>query len=291
MKRLLILTLFISYVIHGQVPQQTSYQIELQKSIDYYSVSLFNKAKENLIQLLYSGIDSVDEAEIRYHLGLCSYYEGKKNSAIQQWEKMASKYPNHQRSKEVRNFVQSYIKEKEDIFNSEIENIEFIAELEHGLRFWTPIAANEKLFWGDLKEPLTALKYYSELFSKYEEPNKQFKILYFRFRLLGGFNQDNFGYKNSPKSGQLAQNTYRSESQQLLEKLETLVKDKNDPNYGLLIQANYLWALKLSDSKLFGRVKTNGFSKEYFNKVISLTDHQPTNIYRTFSQHWLKVAN
>jgi len=73
MKRLLILTLFISHVIYGQVPQQESYQIELQKSIDYYSVNLFNKAKENLIQLLYSGIDSVDEAEIRYHLGLCSY--------------------------------------------------------------------------------------------------------------------------------------------------------------------------------------------------------------------------
>ena len=107
---------------------------------------------------------------------------------------------------------------------------------------------------------------------------------------MAGFNQDNFGYKNS-QSGQLAQNTYRSESQQLLEKLETLVKDKNDPNYGLLIQANYLWALKLSDSKLFGRVKINRFSKEYFNKVISLTDHQPTNIYRTFSQHWLKVVN
>ena len=203
---------------------------------------------------------------------------------------MASKYPNHQRSKEVRNFVQSYIKEKEDIFTSEIENIEFKTELEHGLLFWTPITTNEKLFWGDLKEPLTAMKYYSELLSKYEEPNKQFKILYFRFRLLGGFNQDNFGYKNS-QSGQLAQNTYRSESQQLLEKLETLVKDKNDPNYGLLIQANYLWALKLSDSKLFGRVKINRFSKEYFNKVISLTDHQPTNIYRKFSQHWLKVVN
>jgi|TARA_Y100000310_G_scaffold224548_1_gene226433 hypothetical protein len=26
-------------------------------------------------------------------------------------------------------------------------------------------------------------------------------------------------------------------------------------------------------------------------KVISLTDHQPTNIYRTFSEHWLKVGN
>ena len=54
MKRLLILTLFISHVIYGQVPQQESYQIELQKSIDYYSGNLFNKAKENLIQLLYS---------------------------------------------------------------------------------------------------------------------------------------------------------------------------------------------------------------------------------------------
>ena len=89
---------------------------------------------------------------------------------------MASKYPNHQRSKEVRNFVQSYIKEKEDIFTLEIENIELKTELEHSFLFWTPITANEKLFWGDLKKPLTALKYYSELLNKYEDPNKNFTI-------------------------------------------------------------------------------------------------------------------
>ena len=293
--RLIILLLIINSFLWGQISSKSSYDIELQKAIDYYSVNLIDKAKANLIELLYSGVESADEAEIRYHLGLCSYFQGDKQSAINQWEKMGKKYPSHRRTDQVREFVQTYIAEKEQLFDYNLEIIQFNSELRHSLWFWTPINPNEKFYGGELKEPGMAYKYYSELFNKYDDPEKKFLILYYKFRLLSGYNNDNYGYKNEVKLNnpreELVQNVYKNECQDILNSLEQLILDIDNPNIkNKLIESNYLWALKLSDSKLFStNVKVNQESEIYFNKVINLTSDNTTNIYRTFSKHWLKI--
>ena len=70
--------------------------------------------------------------------------------------------------------------------------------------------------------------------------------------------------------------------------MEEQVTDETDQNYGKLIQAYYLWAIKTSDSEFFtGKVKVNKLSKPYFEKVIEMSEGDQNNIYRTFSQHWL----
>ena len=75
----------------------------------------------------------------------------------------------------------------------------------------------------------------------------------------------------------------------ILAKMKDLINDEIDPNYARFIQAYYLWGIKTSDSKLFsGKVKVNKTSRPYFERVIKLTENNENNIYRIFSQHWLK---
>ena len=68
------------------------------------------------------------------------------------------------------------------------------------------------------------------------------------------------------------------------------IDDHSSSYKNKLIQTNYLWALKLSGSELFtANVKVNDESKIIFEKVIELTSTNETDIYRTFSKHWLKI--
>ena len=70
--------------------------------------------------------------------------------------------------------------------------------------------------------------------------------------------------------------------------MEEIITDEADLNYSQLVQVYYLWGVKKSGSKLFsGRVKVNKDSKPLFKKVIELTENNPNNIYRIFSEHWL----
>ena len=160
------------------------------------------------------------------------------------------------------------------------------------LLFWTPIPLNEKLFWGDLKNPKGALEYYSKLINKYDAPNKKFQLLYHSFLIRAGFNSNNYGFKNqknAPGNANLPSSTsHASAVKSLIATMEKLITDEADPNYGQLVQVYYLWGVKKSGSKLFsGRVKVNKDSRLLFKKVIELTENNPNNIYRIFSEHWL----
>jgi len=295
----LIILININGFLFSQTSTKTSFTIELEKAIDFYSVDLFDKAKENLIELLYSGIELVDEAEVRFHLGLCSYFQGDNKSAIIQWEKMAKKYPSHKRTSEVRNFVQSYTSEKEAIWDRNLNIVQFNKELDHSLWFWSPINPNEKFFGDELKDPYVAYRYYNSMYNKHTDPRMRFYILYYKFRLVSGYNNNSYGFKNeidemkNLQRYKIVQDAYKRESQEILNTLEKLLNEIDDHSSSYknkLIQTNYLWALKLSGSELFtANVKVNDESKIIFEKVIELTSTNETDIYRTFSKHWLKI--
>jgi len=297
MKGLLSIILFVTLVPAQQNETDNQFNKELQRAVDYYNVSLFEDSKRMLIDLLYSDAGRNHEAEIRYHLGVLSFYEGNVENALIQWKKLINEFPSYSRSKEISRLLGNYLSDKEGDELYREENFEYSQDLKQARLFWTPIYPNRKLFWGDLKDPEEAGKYYTRLIKKYDDPKKKFTFTYYKFLLLAGFNSDFYGYKNelggkheevATKLAQLRQNAFKTSCVELLNQLEELVTDERDVNYSLLVQANYLWAIRLSGSKLFsGKVKINEESKPYFNKVIELTEGQPNNIYRTFSKHWL----
>lgn len=298
----LVLIIFVPLVLIGQtnsLPQ--SVQEKINQAIDYYDVSLFEDSKKLLLELLHSEEGKNDEAEIRYQLGLASFYDGNINDARIQWKQIILKYPTHERSRQLNRIMSNYISssEEKEIFRE--EEFEYSDDLRQVFRFWTPIPLNEKLFWGDLKDPQTAIDYYNKLIEKYDDPIKKFQLLYYTFLIYAGINDDGFGYKNHMAGntgfGLKKTNTnYVANDFQtgqtvnfILKRMEEQVTDETDPNYGNLIQAYYLWAIKTSDSAFFsGKVKVLPLSKPFFEKVIEMTEGDENNIYRTFSQHWLQ---
>jgi tetratricopeptide (TPR) repeat protein len=297
----LVLIIFVPLVLIGQtnsLPQ--SVQEKINQAKDYYDVSLYEDSKKLLLELLHSEEGKNNEAEIRYHLGLVSFYDGNINDARIQWKQVILKYPTHERSRQLNRIMANYISKSDENVMFREEEFEFGDDLRQVSRFWTPIPLNEKLFWGDLKDPQTAIDYYNKLIEKYDDPKKKFQLLYHTFLLHAGINADGFGYKNQgagtggfgiktkskpiPNDFLSGQNVHN-----ILKQMEEHVTDETDPNYGNLIQAYYLWAIKTSDSKFFsGKVKVLPLSKPYFEKVIEMTESNQNNIYRTFSQHWLQ---
>jgi len=295
----LILIILVPLVLIGQTNNLSpTVQEKINQAKDCYDVSLFEKSKIILIELLHSEEGKNNEAEIRYHLGLASYYEGNINDARIQWNQVIRKYPTHERSRQLNRIMSNYISSTEENEMFKEEEFEFGDDLKQVFRFWTPIPLNEKLFWGDLKDPQTAIDYYNKLIEKYDDPKKKFQLLYYKCLLYAGINANDFGYKNlnvdtdfgiktqeknNPNDFQSGQNV-----QNILKQMEEQVTDETDQNYGKLIQAYYLWAIKTSDSEFFtGKVKVNKLSKPYFEKVIEMSEGDQNNIYRTFSQHWL----
>ncbi len=297
----LILIILVPLVLIGQTNNLSpTVQEKINQAKDCYDVSLFEKSKIILIELLHSEEGKNNEAEIRYHLGLASYYEGNINDARIQWNQVIRKYPTHERSRQLNRIMSNYISSTEENEMFKEEEFEFGDDLKQVFRFWTPIPLNEKLFWGDLKDPQTAIDYYNKLIEKYDDPKKKFQLLYYKCLLYAGINANDFGYKNLnvdtdfgikkqsviPTDFKFGQNVHN-----ILKQMEEQVTDETDQNYGKLIQAYYLWAIKTSDSEFFtGKVKVNKLSKPYFEKVIEMSEGDQNNIYRTFSQHWLNQS-
>jgi len=284
--KLFLLILFVPLVLFGQTNDMpTSVQEKIYQAKDYYDLSLYVDSKKLLLELLHSEEGKNSEAEIRYHLGLASYYQENFNDAQIQWSQVIKKYPRHERSRELNRIMSNYISSTDENEMFREEEFEYNKYKELSFRFWTPIAINEKLFWGDLKNPEDALDFYKKLIRNYDDPNKKFQLLYYSFLISAGFNSNDYGYKNQNTLDFKHSNNVKG----FINTMEKLITDEDDPNYGHLVQVYYLWGIKTSGSKLFsgGRVKINKESKPYFQKVIELTENKPTNIYRIFSEHWL----
>ena len=73
--KLIKIILIFSCVIFAQSKEKIPPKIqqEINRGIDYYNLSLYEESKKIFLDLLYSDEGKKYEAEIRYHLGLCSY--------------------------------------------------------------------------------------------------------------------------------------------------------------------------------------------------------------------------
>ena len=83
---------------------------------------------------------------------------------------------------------------------------------------------------------------------------------------------------------------HRTEVINILSEMEKLViKGVNDINYSTLIKAFYVAGVRISGFSIFtNKVKVNEDSKVFFEKVVELTAHDESNIYRLFASNWIK---
>ena len=292
MKLLLFILLFCSSPYsQSQDKIPPDIQQKINKAKDYYDISLFMESKKLLIELLHSEDGKKYEVEIRYHLGLASFYEEKYNSASNQWSQIIKKYPTSERAKQLNRIRSRKFREFSENETIRDEDFEFSDDDKTARLFWQPIPLNEKLFFGDLQNAETAVRFYEELIKKYDDPSKKFNFLSYLFLIYSGYNGSFYGYKNGDiESGKSNISDKDSEKKVIgiLSQMENFVGGEDDLNYSTLVQAYYLWAVRRSGSKVFsGKVKVNKNSKPYFEKVIKLTENNQNNIYRIFSQHWL----
>ena len=288
----LVLIIFVPLVLIGQtnsLPQ--SVQEKINQAKDYYDVSLYEDSKKLLLELLHSEEGKNNEAEIRYYLGLASYYEGNINDARIQWKQVILKYPTHERSRQLNRIMANYISSSEENEMFREEEFEYSQDRDRGRRFWTPIPLNEKLFWGELKDARRAIVYYNTLVDKYDDPKKKFQLLYIILLIHSGYNNDSYGYGSlnvGSEKTKFFNRGHLMNINNILNRMENQITDETDLNYGSLIQAYYLCGVKVSGSSLFsGKVIVNEKSKPFFEKVIEMTETSENNIYRLFSQHWL----
>ena len=298
MKFLLVSLLFCSsFYSQSKDEIPPNIQKEIDKGIDYYNLSLYDESKKIFLNLLYSDNGEKYEAEIRYHLGVSSFYEKKLADAKIQWKILIKKFPTNKHSKSLRRTADrwSSIKDEGDSFKE--ENREFLDEKNFGEYFWDSGKAEYKLIFGELKDPSVAVKYHEKLYEKYDDPNKKFEISLILFQLYSGINENKYGYKNQSTYGTaVSDDPYKSltlaaftqKTAEILNQMENNLTGEFDINNATFILANYLWAVRLSDSEFWSeKAKSNISSEPYFAKVITLTNVEPNNIYRLFSIMYL----
>ena len=176
--KLIKIILIFSCVIFAQSQDKIPPDIQqkIDKGIDYYNLSLYEESKKIFLDLLYSDEGKKYEAEIRYHLGVSSFYEKNFGDARIQWKILIKKFPTNKHSKSLRRTADrwSSIADEDDSYKE--ENIEFLEEKKFGEYFWDSGRAEYKLIFGELKDPSVAVKYHEKLYEKYDDPNKKFEI-------------------------------------------------------------------------------------------------------------------
>jgi len=292
MKLLLFILLFCSSTYsQSQDKIPPDIQQKINKAKDYYDISLFAESKKILVELLYSEEGKKYEAEIRYHMGIASYYEENYNSAFNQWNQIIKKYPTSEISKGINRIISSNFRQFSETDAIRDENFEYSEDFKTAMLFWKPIPLNKKLFFGDLQNRENAVKFYEELIKKYDDPSKKFNFLSHLFLLYSGYNGSYYGYRNGTyeKTGNnISDKDSEKKVIEILSQMESYISGVNDTNFSTLVQTYYLWGVRRSNSKIFsGKVKVNKHSKPYFEKVIELTENNRNNIYRIFSEHWL----
>ena len=298
MKFLLVILLFCSSSYsQSQDKIPANIQKKIDEAVDYYNLYLFDESKKLLLELLYSDEGEKYEAEIRYHLGIASHTEGLSRVAGKQWTILRKKYPTSSRAKEISRVFSTVMQEHQGDSLFEHESFEFREEIRYSNLFWNPKYATRKMFYGELIEPGRAVEYYEKLLNKYDDPDKKFIIAMRLFYLYAGFNHNGYGFNNQKSYGnntkgnkyaKYPNQTLKSESVRMLNRMESYVKDENDPNFSSLVESNYVFAVYLSDEQFLSeKIKTNVNSEPFFVKVVILTENTPNNLYRTFALLWL----
>ena len=291
-----VIVIIFPILLVGQDPNMSeNIQNIINQAKDYYDVSLFDDSKSILLKLLHSNEGKPFEAEIRYHLGLACWYSDNYSDAKIQWNKVITKFPTNKRSQELNRVFSNLTQSIDSTHYFREEEFEYGNDLQTGFLLWSPTYVNKKLLWSELKDAGRATTYYWGLIEKYDDPKKKFQFLYYLFLLESGYNSNHYGYGTAPLgSGPQTIDSRKRHHlismHNLLREMKAQITDESiDPNFSTLVQAYYVAGVKVSGSSfLMGSVKVNEDSKFFFEKVIEFTNDNEHNIYRIFSQHWLK---
>jgi|TARA_B100001964_G_C14188036_1_gene579616 hypothetical protein len=277
-------------------------QEKIDAARDYYSVSLFENAKRILVEQLRTDEGKEHEDEIRFHLGVASWYQSKhylmsdstravayNRDALGQWRIVIKKFPLSERTKELNRYFRNIDDTGYENSLMGQEQVGFNSEIEHSLRFWNPTFPDYKLQRELVEDPREALKYYDKLLNQYDDPEKKFRILYLKYLLVAGYNTDEFGYKfDLAHKFPNVVNTTRQNVQSILKEMEELISGPEDIYFQRLVEVYYLTGIAASkDAFLSKKLKIKKEDKHNLEKVLELTEDDETNIYRLFAELWL----
>lgn len=288
MKKTLLLSI-ISLFLFGQGTQISSKaETLINQAKDYYEVSMFEKSKLILLELLHSVEGEKFEAEVRYHLGICCYLANDIRGAKNQFKLIINNYPTHPRSRELNKFYNELSENKDSINFESTNDIQFNYDIKTAELFWDRTLINPRIVWDDLKQGTRAVNYYNMLLKKYEDPEKKLICLVNILTLELGFNENMYGYNNSSATNAYIGLQYITRIQMVLNSMESLISGTEDLNYRTLIRSYYMTGVKLSNNTLFtGKLKVAKESKPFFEKVLELSDYDKNNIYYIYSKFLL----
>ncbi len=94
---------------------------------------MYEESKKIFLDLLYSDEGKKYEAEIRYRLGLTSFYERNFADAKIQWKMLIKKFPTHKRSRELSRTADRWGRVEGERESNKEENRELICSMDNRL--------------------------------------------------------------------------------------------------------------------------------------------------------------
>ncbi|RKX21368.1 MAG: hypothetical protein DRP45_12395 [Candidatus Zixiibacteriota bacterium] len=288
--RFVYIILTISIVVCFAARSNATYtESEIALATDYAMSGLHEEAKQVLIPLLHDSLEVNLDPRIRYILGsICLFEEENIGCADYHWNRVLIETPNAPVADAIRD-----IKRAHDFFHSATirrwtEDILFDDEVSTFFRFWTYKPPDWKMKWDDLKDARVALGYLGILLTRHPQDDKRAHLLWYKFLLHAGYNEEGFGYMHRPQVKE-----YNKENRHLLvcEAIsDSLHQIPTTEDY--YVRTQFLMGVMTSGSKfLSSKLKVNKKSAKYFEQVIECTEGQITNPYRIFASMWLREYN
>jgi hypothetical protein len=284
-----LLSIFIIFSNLSKAQSTTSTQNQISIAIDYAKSGLSEKGKEILLPLMYDGIDDSLNAKIRYSLGVICFDEQDYNCVRYHWQRIILDYPNSPEAEIIKEIVSI----SKFLWDSASIATAFDFQFEHEYRtsrlFWSIDSPDYKMNEKELRNPQLALEYIQFLINKYPDDNRKKAILlYDKFLIYAGYNNEGFGFKNVNPQPDLSD---KKEKKEFYEKCMAIsdslaLIDKSGDYY---IDSQFLLGLMASSKRfLSAEIKVNTESAKFFENVMNATKGQNTNLYRIFASLWLK---
>lgn len=284
----------------------------------YRDSRLFEQAKEVLIESFSRNPNGPGMDRIYYELGVILFLEGQLQAAIAQWGQLADWYPDSPYVITVSEILKEVSLRLDLRASDTFSDILFQEQLQFSIKLWNFTGIDQKTDWSDIENPWRAYQFYDQMLQRYQDEDKRLHVLYVKFLLVSGHNQDDFGYRhadslndshkafytaktgeeldpgsrstsfmNDSKPREVAESKLKSrlmaDCERLLQEMEEL-----DPGSWQVVDAYFRMGVITSGSSFWsGDLKVNEVSYRYFEKVLALLPPTSLSYRRVFAAFWL----
>jgi len=282
MRKFAIILLLMPTFLIAQESVDTETQINI--AADFAKSGLEEKAKTILVPLLHDGQDTLLNPRIRLLLGTICFQEKNYDCWSYHWTSLLYDYPNSEEASIVKEVQAIFSFSRYELAEHKYEALEF--EIAHDIsrRFWTYKPPDWKMSWKDVKDAKLALQYIDILMNRYTDPSKRAILLYDKFLIMIGCNDEKFGMKYSNNSYSRTKQSWFLEQCKAIS--DTLANMRGGELY--YVKSQFLLGIMHSGEKfLSSKIKIKEEATIYFKNVLVATDGDITNPYRLFASIWL----